>query len=113
MPVLTSVGLEGALQARTFVLRHVDVASWQLTFYTDSRSNKVLELQKNAQATVVFWNKRLGWQIRLQSRVTVLTEGFEVTEAWSRLCQSPWTGGCLELIGRSAVRPCDVEALVV
>lgn len=94
-PVLTSVGLEGALQARTLVLRHVDVASWQLTFYTDSRSNKVLELQKNAQATVVFWSKRLGWQIRLQSSVTVLTEGVAVTEAWSRLYQSPSAGDYL------------------
>ena len=96
-PLLTSTGLEGALQARTLVLRHVDTVAWQLTFYTDSRSNKVLELQKNAQAAVVFWSKRLGWQIRLQASVTVHTEGPEVDAAWCRIYQSPSAGDYLSL----------------
>jgi len=96
-PMLTSTGLEGTPQARTLVLRRAAPALWQLTFYTDSRSNKVLELQKNPQATVAFWSKRLGWQIRLQASVTVLTEGPEVTEAWCELYQSPSAGDYLSL----------------
>ncbi len=97
-PALASLGLDGAPQVRTVVLRHADPALWQLTFYTDSRSTKVLELQKNSQVTLVFWSKRLGWQIRLQTRVTVHTDGPEVAAAWGRVQQSPSAGDYLSLV---------------
>lgn len=110
-PVLSSIGLDGAPQARTLVLRHVDRVLWQLTFYTDSRSAKVLELQNNDQAMVAFWSQRLGWQVRLQARVTVHTEGPAVAAAWDRVSQSPSAGDYLSSaapgspLGLSADRP--------
>lgn len=94
-PVLASIGLDGVPQARTLVLRHVDPALWQLTFYTDSRSPKVLEFQKNPRVSAVFWSRRLGWQLRLQAAVTVRTHGPEVAAAWCRVKQSPSAGDYL------------------
>ncbi len=96
-PVLASLGLDGAPQARTVVLRHADAGLWELTFYTDRRSTKVAELQKNAHASLVFWSKRLGWQIRLQTLVTVHTDGTKVAAAWDRVRQSPSAGDYLSL----------------
>jgi pyridoxine/pyridoxamine 5'-phosphate oxidase len=44
-PVLASADADGLPEARTVVLRQVDAVAGQLTFYTDSRSPKVAQLQ--------------------------------------------------------------------
>lgn len=94
-PVLTSVDAHGAPQARTVVLRAVDMLAHELAFYTDSRSPKVAELQAEPQTALVFWSKRLSWQLRVQAHVRVDTTGPLIDAAWSRVSQSAAAGDYL------------------
>jgi pyridoxamine 5'-phosphate oxidase len=87
-PVLATQGLGGEPQARTVVLRQVDVASWTLTVFTDARSPKCAELSAQPAAQLVFWSARLGWQLRVPVRAVVLESGSVVSEAWTRMRQS-------------------------
>lgn len=87
-PVLASTGLDGLPQARTVVLRSADVRSRQLAFFTDSRSPKAIELKAMPTAALVFWSKRLNWQLRVRIATQVHTDGPLVEKAWSRVGQS-------------------------
>mgnify|MGYP006196394707 CR=1 FL=1 len=74
-PVLASADPDGLPDARTVVLRQVDALAGQLTFYTDSRSPKVAQLQTQAAAMLVFWSARLSWQLRVRVACTAITSG--------------------------------------
>lgn len=81
--------------ARTVILRAVNIANKQLTFYTDSRSPKVAQLQANNNAMLVFWSKRLSWQLRVKVTFNVQTEGELVEKTWVVVKQSPSAGDYL------------------
>ena len=110
-PVLASTGLDGFPQARTVVLRSAERAQAKLTFFTDSRSPKMAELQTQARASLVFWSKRLGWQLRVSVLATVITEGPAVEAAWQRVSQSPAAGDYLSAAPPGA--PCAPEEVGV
>lgn len=84
-PVLATVCPEFGPQARTVVLREVDVASRTLLVYTDARSPKVAQLQADPRAQLLCWSRTLGWQLRLGGRILVSTEGLDVTSRWALL----------------------------
>jgi hypothetical protein len=86
-PVLASVDADGAPQARTVVLRRVDPPARVLEVFTDRRTPKAAQLRAAPRAVVVFWSRRLNWQLRVQARVQVLVEGPAVDQAWARLAQ--------------------------
>jgi len=88
-PVLATVDKNGLPQARTVVLRHVDTARAHLQFFTDRRSPKFAQLAALPHALLVFWSKRLNWQLRIQARVVLHTAGPEVDAVWERIKQSP------------------------
>ncbi len=94
-PVLATVDQQGVPQARTVVLRGADAHALQLVFFTDSRSLKVAELQANPAAALVFWSRRLQWQLRVGVRAAVQTEGPRVEAAWARVGQSAAAGDYL------------------
>ena len=94
-PVLASTGLDGIAQARTVVLRQVDSAAGHLFFYTDRRSPKVLELRAAPAAMLVFWSRRLSWQLRVRVRIDVAQDGPLVASAWAAVAQSPSAGDYL------------------
>lgn len=94
-PVVASVGADGAVNARTVVLRGVDAATGRLQIYTDARSAKVAELALSPHAMFVFWSPRLGWQLRVRVTVTTHTTGPEVAAVWERVRQSPSAGDYL------------------
>jgi general stress protein 26 len=96
-PVLASVGLDGSVQARTVVLRRADIDAKRLVFYSDRRSPKVLELKANPAATLVFWSRRLSWQVRAQVNAEILEAGPLVDSAWASVAQSPAAGDYLSL----------------
>ena len=83
--------------ARTVILRGVNVSTKQLTFYTDSRSPKVAQLQANANAMLVFWSKRLNWQLRVKVTIKVITEGEQLQKIWQIVSQSQSAGDYLSL----------------
>ena len=74
--------------ARTVILREVDLNSNKLTFYTDSRSPKVLQLLTNQNALLVFWSKRLNWQLRIKVSISVITDGELHQKTWVIVKQS-------------------------
>ena len=94
-PVLATVGKDGAPDARTVVLRHADAKRSCLHIYTDSRSPKVTALADQSNAMMVFWSKRLNWQLRVRVLVSVQTAGPEVDAVWGRVSQSAAAGDYL------------------
>lgn len=94
-PVLATVGRDGAANARTVVLREVNVQAQTLQIFTDARSAKVQELMHQAQAVLVFWSKRLCWQLRVRACITIQTHGPEVEALWDRVKQSAAAGDYL------------------
>ena len=88
-PILATQGIDASgPQARTVVLRHADASSWTLNIYTDARSPKCLELQSQPLAQLIFWSKRLNWQLRVSAIATVVLQGDQVHAAWERVRQS-------------------------
>ena len=87
-PVLTTVGLNGLPNGRTVVLRRADADTRLLNIYTDRRSPKALELKNNPQAQFVFWSTRLSWQLRVRTKVQVLTTGPFVESLWQQVRHS-------------------------
>ncbi|OYY62420.1 MAG: hypothetical protein B7Y51_08630 [Burkholderiales bacterium 28-67-8] len=81
-PVLATTGADGSVQARTVVLRRADGEAQALTFYTDSRSPKVAQLRAAPSASLVFWSRRLNWQLRVQAAFSVQVSGPQVDAAW-------------------------------
>jgi hypothetical protein len=88
-PGLATLDSSGKPQARTMVLRQVDVMAQQLVFFTDRRSAKMAQLQTPVQACLLFWSTRLKWQLRMQVKMSALTSGARVDAAWADLAQSP------------------------
>lgn len=105
-PVLATVGADGLPQARTVVLRHADAKLCRLQIYTDSRSPKVAELRDKPEASLVFWSKRLSWQLRVRAVASVQCTGPEVDAVWARVNQSAAAGDYL-----SALAPGDALLL--
>jgi len=102
-PVLATVSRQGAPDARTVVLRHADAKLSRLHIYTDSRSPKVAALADQPSAMLVFWSKRLSWQLRVRVQMSVQTAGPQVEAVWDRVRQSAAAGDYL-----SAAAPGDV-----
>ncbi|MDZ7857067.1 pyridoxamine 5'-phosphate oxidase family protein [Sphaerotilus sp.] len=72
-------------QARTVVIREVDLDARELLIYTDTRSPKVAQLDQDPRAQIVCWSAALGWQLRLRCVVGCETEGLDVTSRWATL----------------------------
>ena len=97
-PVLATLGPDATPDARTIVLREVDSSFSTLRFYTDSRSPKMADLATQPQAVLVFWSKRLGWQLRAKVSFTIHTTGQVVDSVWSRVSQSASAGDYLSAL---------------
>lgn len=72
-------------QARTVVIREVDLDARELLLYTDTRSPKVAQLDQDPRAQIVCWSAALGWQLRLSCVVGCESEGLDVTSRWAML----------------------------
>ena len=74
------------------VPRKLDTTQYILQCHTDSRSSKIMHLQKNKAACLLFWCRQQKTQIRLQGAVTIqhknpLTETiWEQVKPMSRAC---------------------------
>jgi hypothetical protein len=94
-PVLATIAKDGLPNARTVVLRSVDKKLQNLQFFTDRRSPKVSELAAQPASMLVFWSKRLNWQLRVRVQMEVQTTGLQVDAVWKRLSQSVAAGDYL------------------
>ena len=71
-PVLATQSLQGP-QARVLVLRASDVQTRTLTFHTDIRSAKILELQADRRVALTFYDAPRKTQLRMSGIVRVHT----------------------------------------
>ncbi len=114
-PVLATTAEDGLPQARTVVLREADANTAHLRFYTDGRSAKVSQLSDRPDAVLVFWSKRLNWQLRVRVSVTALTTGPLVESVWARVRQSAAAGDYLSHLAPgtalSAATPTEVRSI--
>lgn len=86
---LATVTPDGLPDARTVVLRELDRAGRELVFFTDARSPKVLQIERQPQGLLVLWSAELGWQLRLAVLMSVETTGLAVSSRWARLQMKP------------------------
>jgi hypothetical protein len=79
---------DGALRAdaRTVVLR--EASPGRLTFFTDARSPKVAQIRARREGTLVFWSRKLSWQLRVACALSVVTEGERVRSAFAGIAAS-------------------------
>ena len=81
-PVLATVALDGAPAARTVILRNFDETERVLELFTDARSAKVAELERELRAAMLFYDPRRDVQLRLTGRAVPLT-GAAAAAAWA------------------------------
>jgi pyridoxamine 5'-phosphate oxidase len=87
-PVLSTT--DGTVaDARTVVLREVDLAARQLVCFSDSRAPKLAQLRSHPQGTLLMWSRQLSWQLRAHARFEIETEGLAASSRWARLKFSP------------------------
>lgn len=87
-PVLATINGDAA-DARTVVLREVDVRTKQLLIYTDERAGKVHQLLNHPRGTLVMWSPALGWQLRCRVRLSLEMSGLAASSRWARIRLSP------------------------
>jgi pyridoxamine 5'-phosphate oxidase len=75
--------------ARTIILREVDVVRRELLFFTDSRSPKATQIEQAPQGVLVLWSPALSWQLRLRVQLQVASSGLAVSSRWARLKLKP------------------------
>ncbi|MEO8279012.1 MAG: pyridoxamine 5'-phosphate oxidase [Ideonella sp.] len=88
-PVLATMSSDetgsASVDARTIVLREVDIENRQFQLYTDSRAQKVAQLSQEPQAMLVMWSRLLGWQLRCRIVCEVAEDGLVVSSHWTRI----------------------------
>lgn len=70
---LATVGLDQVARLRTIVLRKVS-EELTLTFFTDSRSKKMIHLQENKKVGLLFYNPKNLMQIRIEGMAKVVKD---------------------------------------
>jgi len=106
-PVLATLATNGLPDARTVVLREVQVAARRLLIYTDARAGKVAQLSAQPTAMLVLWSRQLGWQLRLRVHTEVLSDGLAVTSRWASLRATPAARDYLSPLAPGAALPID------
>ncbi|MVM34035.1 pyridoxamine 5'-phosphate oxidase [Spirosoma sp. HMF4905] len=86
--IMASCTSRGA-DARIVILRLVDIDHKYVWFYSDARSEKVLQLEASPQASLLFWDANRQVQLRLTIETRLHTDDYIADDHWSRL----WVGG--------------------
>ena len=83
-PSCMAVSPDGRPEARTVVLRGADRAMARVEVHTDPMTSKVQSLRARPFAAIHIWEPETQVQIRLNTRVQVLT-GAEIADRWERV----------------------------
>lgn len=89
---VATLGLDGAPQARTVVLRGIVPESRTIRFHTDRRSPKVRELLEHPQVALLFYDPQAKRQLRVAARAKVhhadelARASWQASAAHSRAC---------------------------
>jgi len=86
-PTLATVDTGGHPQARTIVLRGVDIPKRTLFAYTDTRSEKVGQLTTKSSAQLHFFDPQEMQQIRIETDTMLHTSGKLWEHHWSAISE--------------------------
>lgn len=59
---------------RTVVLRKVNRVDKTLWIFTDKRTQKIIEIAKDGKVGCLFWDGKIGYQLRIKANATVHLE---------------------------------------
>ena len=85
MLVLATVCAAGGPEARLMVLRGADRRLGKLWFYSDRRSEKIEQLQRQPQVTAVTYDPEASVQLRLRGTAGVDESGALADQHWSQV----------------------------
>ena len=71
--------------ARTVVLRRVDITHKYVWFHTDARAEKVLQLEAFPVANLLFWDEQSQVQLRLTVETRLHTDDYIADDHWKTL----------------------------
>ena len=83
-PTLSTVN-GNMINSRTLILRKVDNKTKMLSFYSDSRSRKVLNIIQNNNVTVHLYEPRFKLQVQLYGHAKIENNSEKTKNIWSSL----------------------------
>jgi len=83
LPTLATVDTDGAPEARTVVLRHVDAARREIRFHTDLRSPKVAAIRRDPRVALHWYDPAQRVQVRIPAVATIHHADAVTAEAWA------------------------------
>jgi pyridoxine/pyridoxamine 5'-phosphate oxidase len=82
---LSTIGKNNFPQSRLVVFRKFDKARKVIKIYTDSRSEKVTELELNRlKCGLLFWNQKKRWQVRINTKAKLI-QGDEPNQLYQNI----------------------------
>ena len=82
---LATSGLDGSPQLRTVVLRRCDPKEGTITFITDTRSPKAIEIGRDPRVSLLGFDPARMIQLRLSGDAQLITDEQERHEIWAAL----------------------------
>ncbi|WP_298480961.1 pyridoxamine 5'-phosphate oxidase family protein [uncultured Maribacter sp.] len=79
--VLGSIGSDNSSQTRIIGLRKI-TNNLTLTFYTDERSNKVSQILKNPNVSLLFYHPEKKMQIKIDGKASIVKDQDLLKEKW-------------------------------
>jgi len=84
---LATVDVLNQPQSRTVVLREVN-KDLELFFFTDKRSQKIIQLQTNAKVSALFYHPRKLVQVQLTGSAALVQEEDYINSFWSTVTEA-------------------------
>jgi pyridoxine/pyridoxamine 5'-phosphate oxidase len=82
---LATLGLERLPRLRTIRIREFDPENMQLTFYTDSRSKKIMHIKENNKVSLLFYHPDKLLQLRLEGLAIRERDEEKLNSHWARI----------------------------
>lgn len=89
-PALATHAQDDYPSVRHLILRSVDLGARHMDFFSDLRSTKVRELNANPRAGLLFYNRTMALQTRLDGTVTLHADDDVADLAWPRVREAAY-----------------------
>ena len=83
-PIFSNNNINNSVNSRVVVLRKFNQEKMTLTFNTDYRSPKIINLQKNNQSNFVFYDTKIKIQLRIKTLTKIHHNNNVTLEAWNQ-----------------------------
>jgi hypothetical protein len=85
LPVLATIGPDGAPRARTVVLRGVERAAAGLVLHSDRRAGKIVDIERDGRVALTFHDPVSALQLRAEGAAALVVDGDVLDRAWARV----------------------------